>query len=229
MTTAPTLPYALNAGSAQLFSYVQTWANVRIHQFDTNPLAEDLTRVDVTRVVDPDRIRHRVANNYLLGGHNHYKRLLDLLGVEEGSQKSAAAGGIGYTAWFWQEQDRFPWYHADRKRADGVIDDLFQLHRCLEQTADRIKSWEKGRLQRIPPGTDEHFHWLRRLFTSRVGLAREALGIKWDPVSQTRASQMSLSIFFDEDKRRLFGVAGIRASLEEFFRLRTPLPLARSA
>jgi hypothetical protein len=229
MTTAPTLPYALNAGSAQLFSYVQTWADLRVHQFDANPMNEDLTRVDVMHVANPDRIRFRISTDYAHAAHNHYKRLLDLLGVEEGSQKEAWAGGIGYTAWFWQEQNQFPWYHADRKRSDWVIDDLFQLHRCLEQTADRIKSWEKGRLQRIPPGTDEHFHWLRRLFTSRIALAREAVGIKWDPVSETRASHMSLSIFFDEDKRKLFGVAGIRASLEEFFRLRTPFPLARSA
>ncbi|HSA58340.1 MAG TPA: hypothetical protein VLJ37_01480 [bacterium] len=229
MTATSTLPAALNVGSAQLFSYVQTWANARYHQFDTNPMAEDLTRIDVTRVADLDRVRLRITNNYLQGGNNHYRRLLDLLGVEEGSQKEAWAGGVGYTAWFWQEQHRLPWYHVDRKRADWVIDDLFQLNRCLEQTAVRIKSWEKGGLRRIPPGTEEHFLWLRRLLTSRARLAREALGIKWDAVSEMRASQMSLSVFFDEDKRKLFGVAGIRASLEEFFRIRTPIPLARSA
>jgi len=226
---AGTLPYVLSAGSTQLFGYLQTWSNVRVHQFDTSPLSEDLSRIDVTHATNPDRIRYRLADNYLNGGHNHYKRLLGALGVNEGAQKEALASGIGFTAWFWQERDQFAWYHDDRKRAEWIIDDLFQLHRCLEQAADRIKTWEKGRLRRVPPGTEEHFNWLRRLFTSRVGLAQEAVGIKWEGANETRATAMSLSIFFDEEKRKVFRVEGIRSSLAEFFRLRTPLPLARSA
>jgi hypothetical protein len=213
-----TLLYVLSPGSQQFFNYIETWSRLPLAQVDVDPIHPNLSMIDITSVDKEDHVRFRLANDCLSRGYGHYGNLMTALGVNGEALKQAITEGVPFRHWFWLQKDHLAWYRENRAQANVVLEDLLQMTRCLNQAALRVEEWKIEKFRRSPQGMEQHFHWLRGLLTRRARLAGEALG-----------SQSALSVFFDEERRRMFNVGGLEDSMAEFFGIRIPVIPARLA
>jgi hypothetical protein len=108
----------------------------------------------------------------------------------------------------------------DANRGKFIVDELFQLNRSLNQTADRTERWEEGGLTHLPPGTAQHFSWLRHLFSTRIRLAQEA---------DFYSDLMAINVYFSTDKRNTFQAIGLDEALCRFFRIKSRPPMSKIA
>jgi hypothetical protein len=200
---------ATGPGGGTLLTYIQAWSLWRVHQADADPLNASPQRIDAAFARNPARLPFLLSQEYADAAGRQEQRLLTVLGIEPKRLASGLSSGVSFHAWFWDHPARFEWLHAETERGALVLDELYQLRRCLDQTRSRIAQWGRKPDDRPPPGLPQHLAWLRHHAVSRIRLAEEAL-------FQT---DQSLQIYFDPYKRRVFGAIGINESLARFFNL----------